>query len=291
MKAMIHKLCFAALLGTVFFISNGLAIAEPKREVVPASKVSLQPLNPLRGDLSPKAGVLWGDIKRDIPTGTLIEFVDGFSSPPHIHNITYRGVVISGEVHNDDPGATTLWMGPGSFWTQPAGETHITSAKPGNRAIAFLEILEGPYLVRPAAEEFDTGERPITMEARNIIWLDASSVSWVNLNQTQNAQHDAEIAFLWGQPVAGEKNGTFLKLASGFDGRLTGGEDWLRAVVISGALDHQPDKDGQSSESSLGAGSFFGSTESAGHEIACISQIECILYVSTTGRYQLTRNE
>ena len=55
--------------------------------------------------------------------------MDGFSSPPHIHNVTYRAMVIKGLVHNDDPEAENMWMPPGSFWTQPAGEAHITSAK------------------------------------------------------------------------------------------------------------------------------------------------------------------
>lgn len=55
-------------------------------------------------------------------SGSLVTFVDGFQSPPHIHNITYRAVVIRGRIHNDDPEAARLWMEPGSYWTQPAGE-------------------------------------------------------------------------------------------------------------------------------------------------------------------------
>ena len=36
-------------------------------------------------------------------------------------------------------------MPAGSFWTQPAGEVHITSAR-GQETIAYVEIDEGPYL-------------------------------------------------------------------------------------------------------------------------------------------------
>ncbi|MEM6756041.1 MAG: DUF4437 domain-containing protein, partial [Planctomycetota bacterium] len=79
-------------------------------EVIPASEVNWTALNPARGDESPKAATLWGDRGADEATGFLVEFVDGFSSPPHIHNVTYRGVVISGLVHNDDPDAATMWM-------------------------------------------------------------------------------------------------------------------------------------------------------------------------------------
>ncbi|MEL6545820.1 MAG: DUF4437 domain-containing protein, partial [Myxococcota bacterium] len=39
-------------------------------------------------------------------------------------------------------------MGPGSYWMQPAGEVHITAAKPGAGGTSFLEILSGPYLVK-----------------------------------------------------------------------------------------------------------------------------------------------
>lgn len=85
----------------------------------------------------------------------------GFESPPHIHNITYRGVVIEGVMHNDDPTAAKMWMPPGSFWTQPAGEDHTTAAD-GETNLIYLEIDSGPYLVKPSAEQFDNGERPST---------------------------------------------------------------------------------------------------------------------------------
>ncbi|NNF05424.1 MAG: DUF4437 domain-containing protein, partial [Candidatus Eisenbacteria bacterium] len=122
------------------------AAAEPTSKVVMASEIEWQQLNPLRGDASPKAATLWGDRNGTEETGFLVKFVDGFESPPHIHNVTYRGVVISGLVHNDDPDAAPMWMPKGSYWTQPAGEVHITAAK-GSENIAFIEIEEAPYLV------------------------------------------------------------------------------------------------------------------------------------------------
>ena len=92
----------------VMTVASCAVMAEPTAEVVSRSDIRFQPLNPARGDSSPKAGVLWGDIKKDVPSGALIVFADGFSSPPHIHNVTYRAVVISGAVHNDDPDAGKL---------------------------------------------------------------------------------------------------------------------------------------------------------------------------------------
>ncbi|MEL6768664.1 MAG: DUF4437 domain-containing protein [Pseudomonadota bacterium] len=273
---------FLTALSIALALTVGTAAAEPVVEVVPRSEIELQPLNPLRGDLSPKAGVLWGDIKQDVPTGTLIEFVDGFASPPHIHNITYRAVVISGSVHNDDPDAARMWMGPGSFWTQPAGENHITAALEGSRATAFLEILSGPYLVRPAEEEFDNGERPINIEARNIIWLNAADVAWLDPEDTLGVD-GPEIAFLWGTPNGDEKNGTFLKLPAGFAGALQGNGAWLRAVLISGQATHTAD----SAEALLDPGSYFGAEGDATHQVTCAATADCLFYVSTEGRYRL----
>jgi hypothetical protein len=94
-------------------------------KVLPVEKVVWEKLNPARGDKSPQAGTLWGDRKGSPATGFLAKFVDGFSSPPHIHNVSYRAIVIKGLVHNDDPAAARMWMPAQSYWTQPAGEAHI----------------------------------------------------------------------------------------------------------------------------------------------------------------------
>ena len=137
-------------------------------DLVLASEVTWEQLNPARGDKSPKAGTLWGDRNGTGPTGFLVQFADGFSSPPHIHNVSYRGMVISGLIHNDDPGAADMWLPTGSFWTQPKGEVHITAAK-GTTNVAYIEIEKGPYLVLPPEEAFDSGERPINVDASNIV--------------------------------------------------------------------------------------------------------------------------
>lgn len=256
-----------------------VAKAQDSFELVSRSDVTFQPLNPLRGDASPQAGVLWGDIKEIVPTGTLIEFKDGFSSPPHIHNITYRAVVISGEVHNDDPGAEKMWMGPGSYWSQPAGETHITSAK-GAPTTAFLEILEGPYLVRPPIEAFVTGEQPINIEASNVVWLDPSDVSWID---PAGEVAGPQMAFLWGEPKEGQRNGTFLRLPAGFGGTLDSTGDWLKAVLIKGTITHErPESE---SQTHLAPGSYFGAPSGISHTLACDEASECLLYISSQGKF------
>lgn len=119
---------------------------KPTNKVVLGSEVKWEKLNPARGDQSPLAGTIWGDRNGIEATGFLVKFADGFSSPPHIHNITYRAVVISGAIHNDDPQAEKMWMKPGSFWTQPLGESHSTASK--GESMALVEIDNGPYLVK-----------------------------------------------------------------------------------------------------------------------------------------------
>ncbi|WP_081485539.1 DUF4437 domain-containing protein [Bernardetia litoralis] len=150
------------------------SIENPTNKVVLSSEIVFEKLNPARGDQSPQAGTIWGDRNGTEATGFLAKFADGFSSPPHIHNITYRAVVIKGLIHNDDPNAEKMWMPMGSFWTQPTGEAHITAAK-GKENIALVEIDNGPYLVKPTDEAVDNGERPINIDASNIIWLNCHS--------------------------------------------------------------------------------------------------------------------
>ncbi|MEM9279398.1 MAG: DUF4437 domain-containing protein [Pseudomonadota bacterium] len=266
-------------------LSNSLALAAPIVDVVPRGAVEFIPLNPARGDASPQAGVLWGDIRKDVPSGALITFAEGFASPPHIHNITYRAVVIEGTVFNGDEDAQNLWMEPGSFWTQPAGEVHITAVGPTG-GTAFLEILSGPYLVRPSIEAFDNGERPINMEERNVVWMDSSDVKWIKHGE-KNDELSPEIAFLWGQPVDGELNGTFIKLPSGFSGTLVGTGESLKAVLVKGIVKHGAGELSQAQ--SLAAGSYVGSEGEVKHTISCNSDIECILYIRALGKYQVSQ--
>ncbi|WP_289032293.1 DUF4437 domain-containing protein [uncultured Roseibium sp.] len=258
-------------------------------EVVQSSAVEFQPLNPARGDASPQVGVLWGDIREDVPTGTLLRFQPGFSSPPHIHNITYRAVVISGAVHNDDPAAEPMWIGPGSFWTQPAGEVHITAARDGvGVSTAFLEILEGPYLVQPKERTFANGELPINVDSGNIVWIEANDVTWVDAPGASSGDGAPQMAFLWGNPSDGQKNGTLLKLPAGFEGSITGGDTWMRAVVIKGSATHQVGADRKAK--ALDTGSYFGSKSPIKHEVSCTSTGEYIFYMSAEGKYQVSQS-
>lgn len=252
--------------------------------VVTPDQVAYQPLNPARGDASPQAGVLWGDIRQDVPSGILLRFAEGFSSPPHIHNITYRAVVISGEVHNDDPDAAKMWMGPGTFWTQPAGEVHITSARPGLGATAFLEILEGPYLVQPSDMAFDTGEQPLNLVNSNLVWMSADDLRWIKTDDAVGVS--PEVAVLWGDLKTGALSASFVKLPAGHSTDLSVETSSLRAVMIDGEATHSVV--GLETQSELGAGGFFESDAGIPHSLACHSDSDCLFYVRSAGTLSLS---
>lgn len=60
--------------------------AEQTSELILASEIKRQQLNPARGDKNPKTASLWCNRKGSAATGFLVTFVDGFSSSPHIHD-------------------------------------------------------------------------------------------------------------------------------------------------------------------------------------------------------------
>ncbi|MBL22410.1 MAG: hypothetical protein CMM48_00770 [Rhodospirillaceae bacterium] len=243
--------------------------------ILAASEVKWQQLNPLRGDKSPKAATLWGHRTGPGPAGFLLKPVDGFSSPPHIHNVAYRGVVIRGLLHNDDPKAEHMWMPTGSFWTQPAGGIHITAAK-GNDILAYVEVEDG-FGVLPAKEAFDSKERPVNVDVTNIVWQDATTVAWLHDAGT------AKLAFLWGTPAKDSLNGTLLKLPAKFSGKIRSQGQSLRAVVIQGRLKHQ-----SVGGNILPPGSTFASEGKTVHSVSCAGGVECLIYIRAKGMFDVS---
>lgn len=244
-------------------------------------------LNPARGDNSPRAGNLWGDRTGSGASGFLVQFVDGFSSPPHIHNITYRGVVINGLVHNDDPEAENMWLPAGSFWTQPAGDVHITSAQ-GKFNLAYIEIDEGPYLVQPTDEAFESGDISINVDESNLVWLDASSISWVDLPTHGGAASGAKIAWLWGDPQDDQPSGSLVQLPAGFQGEIRSQAPSFHAVVIQGTVTLNGDNTAGVIE--LDPGSYFGRAQNPNTPVAVSAQHQVMLYIRSDGRYEITGN-
>ncbi|BFM17912.1 DUF4437 domain-containing protein [Maricurvus nonylphenolicus] len=230
-------------------------------------------LNPLRGDKSPGAAELWGDRTKDVATGMLVRFKPGFSSPAHIHNVTYRGLVIEGLLHNDDPKAAKVWMPPSSFWTQPAGDNHITAAA-GDKNLIFLEIDRGPYLVKPSNAQFDSRETAINVHASNLVWLSGNELTFIDNDKV-------EIAMLWGGTNYGEVGGALVKFPAGFNGKIDVEATEFRAVVIKGGVVRTDS--GQLHN--LSAGSYFGSTGQFEHKVTSVKEV--LIYFRTDGVYRI----
>lgn len=258
---------FSIILSTNVFSADNIVMTE--------KDIEWGLLNPLRGDKSPKAADLYGDRTKDVATGMLVKFEKGFSSPPHIHNITYRGVVIKGMMHNDDPKAETMWLPKGSFWTQPAGENHITAAG-GEENLIYLEIDSGPYLVLSSEKAFDNGERPINIEERNLVWLDSESSDWLDSG-------GGKISFLWGD--TNKDYGAFVKLPANFKGEIEQKNKNLKAVVVSGEGEYNFNR--KAENVLLTPSSFFSANSYGDHNIV-VGEEEMILYIRTTGEIEIS---
>jgi mannose-6-phosphate isomerase-like protein (cupin superfamily) len=257
------------------FTSTTAFAAETASRVVAADDIEWGYLNPLRGDKSPGAADLWGDRTKNTATGMLVRFNKGFESPPHIHNITYRGIVIDGAMHNDDPSAGKMWMPAGSFWTQPAGEDHTTAAN-GSANLIYLEIDSGPYLVQPSSEHFDNGERPLNLHKDNIVWLNDGELHDITAAGVSST-------YLWGSTA--DMNGSMIKLPVGFKGTISTHASEFRAVVIAGDVDyHSVDI---TSPISLSAGSYVESTGNFKHQLVNEGQQEATIYIRTNSAYRV----
>ncbi|WP_448249737.1 DUF4437 domain-containing protein [Thalassotalea agariperforans] len=230
-------------------------------------------LNPLRGDKSPGATDLWGDRTKNIATGMLVKFNKGFLSPPHIHNISYRGIVIQGLMHNDDPTAENLWLPVTSFWTQPAGENHITAAS-GLTNLIYLEIDEGPYLVQPSDQHFDNGERPINIHASNLVWLQEEQSAIIK-------GKNIEISPLWQKSTTEHTQGYLLKLPKGKSGKIDTNASDYKVVIIQGDLNYQSLETPEPTH--LLPGSFVSSAGTFTHHIRANN--ESVLYIRSNGKF------
>lgn len=151
--------------------------------------------------------------------------------------------------------------------------------------MAYIEIQEGPYLVLPAEQAFDRGERPINVDASNVVWLDASSTTWIDGRGRPSGAEGARLAFLWGDPGDDAPSGSLVELPAGFSGVLRCHGASVRAVVIQGRPTHR--RPGEREARHLEPGSYFGSTGESAHLVSCGPGEGCIIYVRAEGRFDI----
>lgn len=253
-----------------------IVIENPTNKIGLSKDIEYIFLNPARGDKAPMAGAIYGNIREDVPTGYIGKFKNGFSSPPHIHNVTYRAIVMNGAIHNDDPKAEKMWMPTGSFWTQPKGEAHITSAK-GENTMAYIEIDNGPYLVKPVSQAFDSGESPINIDIDNMMWLDDTQVRWIAEGST------AKVAFLWKNKD--NIRGFLVKFPAGFKGTIYTKGKVFYGIIIKGNIAYtMPNAD---KATDLDQGSHFESTGNSLHDISTTE--ESLIYIRTSDAFKIAR--
>lgn len=258
-----------------FLPKNTAEAASLVSNVVPADKVKWGYLNPLRGTKSPGAADLWGDRSKNEATGMLVRFNKGFSSPPHIHNITYRGIVIKGLMHNDDPNAEEMWLPSGSFWTQPAGENHITAAN-GKENLIYLEIDSGPYLVKPVENQFDNGERPVNIHSANLVWLSETESLAIK-------GKGVKLSYLWKSNNETNLEGVLVKIPKGFNGKIETDSSEFRGVVIHGTVNYSSVESKKPIQ--LTPGSYFSSSNIFSHKLT--SKSEATIYVRANNQFKV----
>lgn len=282
----IKLLSFIGIVGLVISCNNPKSETEEtvKKETIvtienPTNKIGLSKdinfiyLNPARGDKAPMAGAIYGNIREDVPTGYIGKFKNGFSSPPHIHNITYRAIVMNGEMHNADEKAPKMWMPTGSIWTQPKGQPHITAAQ-GENAMAYIQIESGPYLVKPVSEAFESEEKPINIDASNMVYLGSNESKLISENS------NAKIAYIW--KLKNGEIGYLAKLPAEFKGKIHSFGDFF-SVVISGDVNYtMPNAE---TTTILDQGSHFESSEEAIHNIATTNN--AIIYIKTKSPFKI----
>lgn len=181
--------------------------------------------------------------------------------------------MIDGLVHNDDPAEPNLWLPAGSYWTQPAGDVHITSAQ-GSYNIALIEINQGPYLVKPVEEAFDNGE--------TMIRVPGTDVQWTELPGAPNVKK----VHLWNASEDGALKGTLIRLPQGFSGTLETTSPSFQAVVIQGNLVYDQNNNGTTQ--ALAPGSMFSSTGSSQHRITACEQSDCVIYLRSNDQFTVT---
>jgi anti-sigma factor ChrR (cupin superfamily) len=92
--------------------------------------------------------VVWGDAAKG-PHGSFAKFAAGAETPLHTHAAAGRTVVISGTIISTPDGEKPVELGPGSYFSLPAGMKHTTACKAGADCIIFSNWL-GAFDLTPA---------------------------------------------------------------------------------------------------------------------------------------------
>lgn len=141
-----------------------------------------------------------------------------------------------------------------------------------------METDHGPYLVKPTGEAFDSGERPINVDASNIVW--------VPFVHEHGEPEGVLISYLWGEHRKGQSRGVFLRFPPGFVGAIQASGEHFHGVVIQGNLKHAAG-DGRI----LTAGSYFGAKGDSVHRVGNSSDQPVVIYIRTDNQLSIDRQQ
>jgi quercetin dioxygenase-like cupin family protein len=94
-----------------------------------------KPVDPSKPD-GVQMFVVWGN-PREGASGLLLKFPAGADAGWHSHSAAYHGIVIQGSATHTVKGAAPQTGGPGSVWSQPAGQVHNDKCEKGGDCIEF----------------------------------------------------------------------------------------------------------------------------------------------------------
>ena len=238
----------------------------PTSSATAAADVPWAPVNPEQPE-GPSWVILEGDPSKGAFT-MMAKLGAGFETPLHKHPAGFTGVVISGEVRHGASKDAAKAMGPGTMWTEPADEAHVTACV-GEEDCVFVGRMDGPMAMTPVDAPSETAKATV---------VPAAEIAYQPVNPEQ--PQGPGMALLSGD----QTQGAFVALAR-FPGGMITPEHVHTAgyvgVVIAGQI-----KDGEGAAKT--AGSYWNNAAQHPHETSCVEGQDCVFFVSMDGAMDMT---
>jgi quercetin dioxygenase-like cupin family protein len=248
------------------------AAPAPAPAPAPASSVTMvadtkwMPVNPEKPE-GPQMAVITGNPKEGA-FSALVKFPAGAATPLHSHPANFTGVVVSGTVQNGRSAEDNTEMGPGTLWSEPAGEVHFTGCTEETDCI-FVGHMDGPMGMTPA-EAAAEGELNLKVTA-------ATDIGFAPINPEKPGGPGMYV--LAGDKAAGPFT-ALVKFPGGAQSPEHSHSSTYSAVVVSGTVSH-------GKAAALDAGSHWTEIGGEVHTTGCPSEDDCIFYASMDGAFDM----